>query len=71
MVEKQCGYKTFIAPELMINNIAVLTQMYVTYNYCTAAYTTPSPWKLCADKAAAFAKDDVEDDDWKDWASIF
>jgi len=39
MVEKQCGYKTFIAPELMINNIAVLTQMYVTYNYCTAAYT--------------------------------
>jgi len=39
MVEKQCGYKTFIAPELMINNIAVLTQMYVTYNYCMAAYT--------------------------------
>ena len=39
VVEKQCGYKTFIAPELMINNIAVLTQMYVTYNYCTAAYT--------------------------------
>ena len=23
VVEKQCGYKTFIAPELMINNIAV------------------------------------------------
>jgi len=23
----------------MINNIAVLTQMYVTYNYCMAAYT--------------------------------
>jgi len=39
VVEKQSGYKTFIAPELMINNIAVFTQMYVTYNYCTAAYT--------------------------------
>jgi len=26
-------------PELMINNIAVFAQMYVTYNYCTAAYT--------------------------------
>jgi len=25
-----------------------------------------------ADEAAAFAKDDIEeDDDWKDWASIF
>jgi len=38
-VEKQCGYKTFIAPELMISNIALFAQMYVTYNYCTAAYT--------------------------------
>jgi len=26
---------------------------------------------LDADKAAAFAMDDIEDDDWKDWASIF
>jgi len=38
-VEKQCGNKTFIAPELMISNIAVFAQKYVTYNYCTAAYT--------------------------------
>jgi len=40
VVEKQCGHKTFIALELMINNIAVFAQMYVTYNYCTAPYTT-------------------------------
>ena len=39
VVEKECGYETFIAPALMINNIAVFVQMYVTYNYCTAAYT--------------------------------
>jgi len=39
MVEdKQSGYETFIAPALMINNIAVFAQMSVTYNYCTAAY---------------------------------
>ena len=39
MVEdKQCGYETFIAPALIINNIALFAQMYVTYNYCTAAY---------------------------------
>ena len=23
------------------------------------------------DEAAAFAKDNIEDDDWKDWTSIF
>ena len=40
MVEdKQCGYETFIAPALMINNIAMFAQMYVTFNYCTAFYT--------------------------------
>ena len=39
MVDKQCGYETFIAPALMINNIAMFAQMNVTYNYCTAAYT--------------------------------
>ena len=41
LVEKQYGYETFIMPVLMINNIAVFAQMYVTYNYnyCTAAYT--------------------------------
>jgi len=86
----------------MINNIAVFAQMYVTYNYCTAAYTLfiavvlyvektwvqkNEYWIFCdiyifmfaiimnatpdADKATAFAKDDVEDDDRKDWASIF
>ena len=41
MVDKQCGYETFIAPALMINNIAMFTEMNVTYNYCTAAYTIP------------------------------
>ena len=39
VVDKQCGYETFIAPALIINNIALFAQMYVTYNYCTAAYT--------------------------------
>jgi len=38
-VAKKCGYETFIAPALLINNIAMFEQMYVTYNYCTAAYT--------------------------------
>jgi len=39
VVVKQCGYETFIAPALMINNIAMFAQMYVTCNYCTAVYT--------------------------------
>ena len=39
VVDKQCGYETFIKPALMINNIAMFAQKYVTYNYCTAAYT--------------------------------
>ena len=39
MVDKQCGYETFIAPAHMINNIAMFAQMNVTYSYCTAAYT--------------------------------
>jgi len=39
VVEKQCGYEIFIKPALMINNIAVFAQMYVTYNYRTAAFT--------------------------------
>ena len=38
MVDKQCGYETFIAPALMNNNIAVAREMYVTYNNCAAAY---------------------------------
>ena len=39
VVDKQCGYETFIKPALMINNIAMFAQKYVTSNYCTAAYT--------------------------------
>jgi len=50
VVEKQCGYKTFIAPELMINNIAVFAQMYVTYNYCTSAYTIAMAFVLYVEK---------------------
>ena len=38
VVDKQCGYETYIAPALMNNNIAVSREMYVTYNYCAAAY---------------------------------
>ena len=40
LVDKQCRYETFIAPALIINNITVFLQVYVThYNYCIAAYT--------------------------------
>ena len=39
VVDKQCEYETFIAPALMNNNFAVSREMYVTLNYCTAAYT--------------------------------
>ena len=53
MVEdKQCGYETFIKPALMINNIAMFAQKYVTYNYCTAAYTIAMA--VCAVQSECF-----------------
>jgi len=50
VVEKQCGYEIFIKPALMINYIAVFAQMYVTYNYCTVAYTIAMAVVLCVAK---------------------
>ena len=52
VVDKQCGYETFIKPALMINNIAMFAQMYVTYNYCTAAYTIAMA--VCAVQSECF-----------------
>ena len=52
MVDKQCGYETFIKPALMINNIAMFAQKYVTYNYCTAAYTIAMA--VCAVQSECF-----------------
>jgi len=49
-VDKQRKYETFIAPALMINNIAVFAQMYLTYNYCTAAYTIAMAVVVCVAK---------------------
>jgi len=52
VVDKQCGYETFIKPALMINNIAMFAQKYVTYNYCTAAYTIAMA--VCAVQSECF-----------------
>ena len=49
-VDKQCGCETFIAPELMNNNIAVSREMYVTYNNCAAAYYIAMAFVLYAVK---------------------